>query len=90
MLSATLQGRPVWCSMLFYVPTCVTWDWEHAFSRNNPSRTTQHYSLSLPLGGRNMSLLQHHEQERGSSALVQVWEVQESQERSMRVSQRSS
>lgn len=89
MLSVLLQATPVWCSMLFSVPRCATWDWEHAFSGINPSQTTQHYNLSLPLGGRNVSLLQHHEQERGSNALVQVWEVQESQERSMRVSQSS-
>lgn len=42
-------------------------------------------SLCLPFVGRNVFLLQ--EQERGSNALVQVWEVQESQERSVRVSE---
>lgn len=80
----------MWCSMLFSVPRCAAWDWEYTFSRNNPSQTAQHYSLSLLLGGRNVSLLQYHEQERGSNALVQAWEMQESQERSMRMSQSSS
>jgi len=58
--------------MLFSVPRCATWDWERAFSRNNPAQTTQHSSLSLPLGGRNVSLLQYHEQERGSRAVLTV------------------
>lgn len=66
IFSVLLQDRAVWCSMLFSAPKCVTRHWQRALSRNIPAWTT--VSLSLPPGGRNVSLLQHHEQDRDSNA----------------------
>lgn len=86
ILNVLLRGRAVWCSMLFSVPRCETWRWQHAFSRNIPAWTTQ--SLS-PTWWEECVPPAASRAGQGQQCSMQVWEVQESQERSMRVSHSS-